>query len=95
MQIQTKFDVGEYAWFKDLDDHKWYLVEINAINIHRFERPITTELTTNIYYDVCYKEVTGKPATAAIRPIGRMSYDTIPEEELYKRKEDIYVKTGI
>ena len=28
--------------------------------------------------------------TAAIRPIGRMSYDTIPEEELYKRKEDIY-----
>ena len=30
--------------------------------------------------------------TAAIRPIGRMPYDTIPEEELYKRKEDIYTK---
>lgn len=66
-----------------------------AITIHRFERPITTELTTSIYYDVCYKEITGKPATAAIRSIGRMPYDTIPEEELYKRKEDIYVKTGI
>lgn len=94
MQIQTKFDIGDFAWYKDLDTHKWYLVEICAISIHRFERPITAKLDTNIYYDILYKEVTGRPKSCAFRPYNRENYDTIPEELLYKRKEDIYKKSG-
>lgn len=26
MAITTKFDINDYAWYKDPDDHKWYLV---------------------------------------------------------------------
>lgn len=90
MKITTKFDINDYAWYKDPDDHKWYLVQIMAINIHRFERPITAELNTCIYYDILYKEVTGKPKDRPFRPYNREIYDTIPEELLYERKEDIH-----
>ena len=50
------------------------------------------ELDNDIYYDVLYKEVTGKPKDRPFRPYDREIYDTIPEELLYKRHEDIYKK---
>ena len=80
MTIETKFDIGDTAWYKQ--DDKWYLVEILDVHVIKLKRPITGEIITDIRYWSQFKEITGKPKEGVL-PDGT---NIIREEELYKYK---------
>lgn len=80
MQIQTKFDTGDYAYYKE--DNKWYLVEITGIIIIKKAYGITGAPNLDepiITYDCEWCEVTGHPSSNMTA--------VFKEEELYTKDE--------
>lgn len=79
MDLKSKFDLGDYAWFKY--DNEWYMIEINSVIVTKAYNGVTNEPYTHITYTGWFKEITGKPKSL---PPG--SWNAFSEEELYETK---------
>lgn len=78
MNINTKFDPGDSAWYKY--DNKWYLCDILDVHFLSYIREITLNLYKELYYKVYFEDITGIP------PNYKDRYAYIDEKDLYKNK---------
>ena len=80
MTITSKFNINDNAWFK-WDDEQWYLCTILDVHFTAFISDVTGKEIKDLYYKVCFREVTGiPPSTNGDR------YWYIEENKLYKNK---------
>lgn len=80
MKIETKFDPGDFAWYKY--DDKWYLCSILDVHFISYVREISLKKVNELYYRVYFSEITGVPPNC----IKGDRHTYIDEKDLYKEK---------